>query len=104
MANKASHLYRFDSFCVDELKQRLLRSGEHVPIGGKDFEVLLILVKNPGKTIEKDEFLKQVWRLDADRITSHRVSASCGRRSKTVPRILVTSRPSQGEATDSSRM
>lgn len=39
----------------------LLRSGEEVPLTGKVFDILLVLVENPGRLLTKSELLKSVW-------------------------------------------
>src|SRR6185436_4226208 len=48
-------------FRIDPLKRRLLRDGDVLRLTPKAFDLLLVLVEEGGKTIEKDELLDRVW-------------------------------------------
>ena len=61
MSTKESHFYEFGPFRLDPVKRRLLRDGEPVPLTPKAFDTLLELVRHSGKTIEKDELMREVW-------------------------------------------
>jgi DNA-binding winged helix-turn-helix (wHTH) protein/TolB-like protein/Tfp pilus assembly protein PilF len=54
-------LYEFGPFLLDTAEQQLLRDGQLVPLTGKAFEVLSLLVRNSGRTITKEEFMAEVW-------------------------------------------
>ena len=54
--------YGFASFRIDVKKRRLLFDGELVPLTPKEFDVLLLLVENAGRIVEKDELLEKVWK------------------------------------------
>ena len=54
-------IYEFGSFRVDPVKRQLLRDGEAVHLTAKAFETLLILIKNAGETISKEELIDSVW-------------------------------------------
>jgi DNA-binding winged helix-turn-helix (wHTH) protein/Tol biopolymer transport system component len=55
-------IYEFESFRLDEGKRLLLNGGEGpLPLTPKAFDTLLYLVKNSGRTIEKDELMSAVW-------------------------------------------
>ena len=54
-------VYEFDDFRLDVLKRRLIRAGETVPLYSRAFDLLLVLVKNGGRDLTKDELLDQVW-------------------------------------------
>ena len=56
-----THFYAFDSFVVDEGKSVLLREGQSVPLTPKAFEILLVLVRNPGRVLKKEELIDEVW-------------------------------------------
>ncbi len=56
-----SHFYSFDSFVVDAGKSVLLREGQFVPLTPKAFEILLVLVRNPGRVLKKEELIEEVW-------------------------------------------
>src|SRR6266478_480676 len=43
------------------MRRQLLRQGEVVPLYSKAFDLLLVLVKNRGRDLTKDELLESVW-------------------------------------------
>src|SRR5215510_3769725 len=55
------NVYRFDCFVLNETEKVLLRDGERVPLTPKAFEMLLVLVSNPGVVLEKEELMERVW-------------------------------------------
>jgi DNA-binding winged helix-turn-helix (wHTH) protein/tetratricopeptide (TPR) repeat protein len=54
-------MYEFGPFRVDLRERRLLRGGEVVPLTPKVFDILLLLVRNHGHVLSKDEMMKLVW-------------------------------------------
>ncbi len=61
MSQTAKHFYEFGRFGVDGEKRVLLRDGEIVPLTARAFDVLIALIKNRDKVVEKDELMQQVW-------------------------------------------
>ena len=61
MSKQEKQVYEFGPFCLDAAERWLLREGEPVPLAPKAFDLLLVLVRNSGHLLEKDELLKQVW-------------------------------------------
>jgi len=61
MGPETKHFYDFDRFRIDSEKRVLLRDGCPIPITPKIFDTLLVLVRNRGRVMEKDELLKAVW-------------------------------------------
>jgi len=54
--------YEFADFLLDPAEQLLSRSnGDAVPLTPKAFLTLLVLLQNSGRTVEKEELLKEVW-------------------------------------------
>lgn len=53
--------YTFGDFRLDEAERRLLRNGRAISLAPKVFDTLLLLVKNSGHLVEKDEFMRQIW-------------------------------------------
>jgi len=53
--------YTFDPFLLDTGARTLVRAGEPVPISGKTFDTLAVLVQNRGRLMDKDELLSRVW-------------------------------------------
>src|SRR5438270_860524 len=61
MEERKHSAYVFDSYRVDAGERQLLREGEHVHLTPKEFETLLVLVRNRGRVLTKDELLKEIW-------------------------------------------
>ena len=61
MNGATRHYFEFETFRVDVEERRLLRNGMPVTLTAKDFEVLLALVENSGRTIDKNELMQTVW-------------------------------------------
>ncbi len=54
--------YEFGELRVDAVKRLLLKGGgEIIPLTPKVFDLLLYLVRNTGRTIEKDELMREIW-------------------------------------------
>lgn len=51
----------FGPFTVIPLRRLLLRNGEPVSIGGRAFDLLLLLLEQHGQMVGKDEILDRVW-------------------------------------------
>ena len=61
MSEQNQHFFEFGPFRLDPVKRRLLRDGEAVRLTPKAFDLLLVLVEERGRTVEKDELLERVW-------------------------------------------
>ncbi len=61
MIKQTKHFYQFGSFRIDPAERLLLRDGENVRLTPKVFEVLLYLVENRGRVLEKDELMREIW-------------------------------------------
>ena len=61
MNTREKRFYDFGEFRLDAKKRRLLQNGEPVALTPKEFEVLLLLVENAGRVVEKDELLDKIW-------------------------------------------
>ena len=60
MAGK-SFIFRFDDVEVHEREFKLVKAGGALAVEPKAFRVLLILLRNPGKLIGKEDLLNAVW-------------------------------------------
>ncbi len=58
---KEKHLYSFGDFTLSVEDHSLMRGGENIPLTPKMFDLLLVLVQNPGKVLTKDFLLESVW-------------------------------------------
>ena len=61
MSEQNQHFYEFGPFRLDPMKRRLQRDGETIRLTPKAFELLLVLVEERGRTVEKEELLERVW-------------------------------------------
>jgi eukaryotic-like serine/threonine-protein kinase len=55
------HLYRFGPFDLDAEQRVVRRDGTKIALPPKAFDLLLYLVQNPMRPINKDELLRAVW-------------------------------------------
>src|SRR5262245_10042537 len=61
MHNDLRHFYDFGPFRVDAAERLLWRDGKALPLKPKTFDLLFVLVRRPGRVIEKDELMQQIW-------------------------------------------
>lgn len=61
MEEKLNPLYEFGPFRLDAAERLLWRGGETVPLTPKAFDLLLVLLDQPGHLLERDALLKSVW-------------------------------------------
>src|SRR5215831_11352088 len=61
MGRRAKVFYEFGPFRVDAQGGLLWRDKEAVPLTPKLFDILLVLVKNSGRILIKEEFQELVW-------------------------------------------
>ena len=54
-------IYEFGPFRLDPSERQLLRGNEPIALTAKAFDVLHLLVRNPGRTVTKEEFMAEVW-------------------------------------------
>src|SRR5579872_3310170 len=60
-AVSCERIYRFGLFEADVAAHTLTRKGVRVKIQNKAFCVLVVLLKNPGKTISREELHRALW-------------------------------------------
>ena len=56
-----SESYAFGPFVLEPTQGRLMRGDEVVALRPKVFDTLLVLVRNAGRLVEKDELMALVW-------------------------------------------
>ncbi|MGH9928829.1 MAG: winged helix-turn-helix domain-containing protein, partial [Pyrinomonadaceae bacterium] len=61
MAEQTSEFYEFGRFRVKSDERVLLREEELVPLTPKAFDILLTLLENDGRIVNKDDLMKKVW-------------------------------------------
>jgi DNA-binding winged helix-turn-helix (wHTH) protein len=53
--------YEFGPFLLEPAERKLMRSNEVVVLTPKTFDTLVLLVRNSGHLLEKDELLRMLW-------------------------------------------
>jgi TolB-like protein/DNA-binding winged helix-turn-helix (wHTH) protein/Flp pilus assembly protein TadD len=61
MSRPEKQLYEFGPFRVDPAERLLLREGEPVPLEPKVFDTLVLLIRNSGHLLGKEELMSEVW-------------------------------------------
>jgi Tol biopolymer transport system component/DNA-binding winged helix-turn-helix (wHTH) protein len=61
MASHTRLIYEFDDFQLELDEHKLLRRGRVIPLHGKAFEMLVVLIRNRGQLLTKDELFQLVW-------------------------------------------
>jgi TolB-like protein/DNA-binding winged helix-turn-helix (wHTH) protein/Tfp pilus assembly protein PilF len=61
MSRLTNHLYEFGEFRLDPQNRVLRRGPEPLPLTPKAFDVLLVLLRENGRVVTKDELMKAVW-------------------------------------------
>src|SRR5512145_1204715 len=61
MPEGAARIYRFGPFVLDVGDRSLKRNGAPIPLTPKTFDLLVTLVENAGRLVEKDSLLQTVW-------------------------------------------
>ncbi len=61
MGRSKQPVYEFDNFRLDDAERQLLRDGQRVPLPAKAFDLLLVLVENHGRLVEKERLYQRVW-------------------------------------------
>jgi DNA-binding winged helix-turn-helix (wHTH) protein/tetratricopeptide (TPR) repeat protein len=56
-----NHFYQFGEFTLDNEQRVLLRGGAPLRLAPKVFDTLLILVRNGGRIVGKEELMRGVW-------------------------------------------
>jgi DNA-binding winged helix-turn-helix (wHTH) protein/pimeloyl-ACP methyl ester carboxylesterase len=54
-------VFRFADYQLDLTERRLLRAGDIIPLRGKVFDTLAILVENHGRLVRKDDLMQRLW-------------------------------------------
>ena len=60
-SQETPRLYEFGPFRLDPTERKLLRGNEIVALTPKAFDTLLLLVRNSGHLLEKDELIATLW-------------------------------------------
>lgn len=61
MTRPIKQLYEFGPFCLDPAEHTLLRDGQPIPLRPKVYDLLLVLVENRGRLVDKEQLMSSVW-------------------------------------------
>ncbi len=62
MSSKTDKLFSFDDITVDCENFRVVKAGVMLTLTPRAFDVLIVLLRQPGRIVEKRELFDQVWR------------------------------------------
>jgi OmpR family response regulator RpaB len=65
----AAPTLRFDGLDIDTARRSVTRAGEVVELTGTEYELLLVLAREPGKVFSRDDILNQLRGHEADLYT-----------------------------------
>jgi TolB-like protein/DNA-binding winged helix-turn-helix (wHTH) protein/Tfp pilus assembly protein PilF len=61
MGEDRRHYYAFGPFRLDPGEHLLTEDGKPVPLPPKAFDMLVVLARNAGRLVDKDDLMKQLW-------------------------------------------
>ena len=61
MSLLSDELYEFGGYRLNVTQRALTHAGQAVPLPPKTFELLLLLVKSPGRAFSKQELMAALW-------------------------------------------
>jgi len=61
-----AELLRFDGLDIDTARRSVQRQGEAVELTGSEFELLLLLARDPGRVFNRDDILNHLRGHEAD--------------------------------------
>ncbi|SFT37417.1 DNA-binding response regulator, OmpR family, contains REC and winged-helix (wHTH) domain [Algoriphagus locisalis] len=64
LAAKEVKLIKFQSLEIDEKKRKVILSGKRIDLTPKEFDLLALLAKNPGRSYSRSELLELIWGYD----------------------------------------
>ncbi len=71
-------IIRFDTLAIEPPKRKVLVDGEPVDLTGKEYELLLLFARHPGRAYSRQELLDEVWGYQYDGY-SHTVNTHINR-------------------------
>ncbi|MDP3850570.1 MAG: response regulator transcription factor [Luteolibacter sp.] len=55
------HILQIGDLVMDSGKRRVSRSGKRIELSPREFEVLEVFMKEPGRTFSRDEICERIW-------------------------------------------
>ncbi|MBA4262791.1 MAG: DNA-binding response regulator [Comamonadaceae bacterium] len=66
---QAQHELRFEGLSLDTARRSVTRQGQEIELTGTEYELLLLLAREPGKVFSRDDILSQLRGHEADLYT-----------------------------------
>jgi DNA-binding winged helix-turn-helix (wHTH) protein len=54
-------VYAYSGWEIDLTRREVRLRGAHVPLGGRAFDIIAVLVGSAGQLVTKEELLEQIW-------------------------------------------
>lgn len=61
LAPEPDMVIRVGDVCMDLAKRRVSRGDRRIELSPREFEVLMVLMKEPGRTFSRDEICERIW-------------------------------------------
>lgn len=61
LAPEPDMVIRVGEVCMDLAKRRVSRGDRRIELSPREFEVLMVLMKEPGRTFSRDEICERIW-------------------------------------------
>ena len=65
-SNEGSDEVKFGKIVINEVKHSVTADDKKLDLSLKEFELLLLLIKHPGRVYSRDELLNLIWGIDYD--------------------------------------
>ena len=93
---------RFGPFTVDLISRELHNNGHKIHVQEKPFQILAILLEQPGELVTREEFRRRLWPADTFVDFEHSINTAIKKLREALEDNAVTSRLCRGAATGSS--
>ena len=64
VASRETNLIKFDSLEIDEKKRKVVLNETRMDLTPKEFDLLVLMAKNPGRSYSRGELLELIWGYD----------------------------------------
>jgi DNA-binding response OmpR family regulator len=61
VAAETEIVYRVGDLCMDTGKRRVNRGNKRIDLSPREFEVLQVFLREPGRTFSRDEICERIW-------------------------------------------
>lgn len=65
--------------CLDKNKVRVLYGGEEVPLSRLEYQLLLYLLQNKGKTVTRERLLSEIWDVNGNYVSDNALTVTMKR-------------------------